>query len=77
MGLRYCRVRWIGVAWRGEPPLQVLRYVERNALSAGLVQRAEQWRWGSLWAREHGEEQLRGCCIAGRRRVRAVDRMGE
>ena len=26
----------------------VLRYVERNALRAGLVQRAEQWRWSSL-----------------------------
>jgi len=27
----------------------VCRYVERNALRAGLVDRAEQWRWGSLW----------------------------
>jgi putative transposase len=27
----------------------VCRYVERNALSAGLVEQAEQWRWGSLW----------------------------
>ena len=26
----------------------VCRYVERNALRAGLVRRAEQWRWGSL-----------------------------
>jgi putative transposase len=25
------------------------RYVERNALRAGLVKRAEDWRWGSLW----------------------------
>ena len=25
------------------------RYVERNALAAGLVARAERWRWGSLW----------------------------
>ena len=29
----------------------VARYVERNALRAGLVQRAEQWRWGSLQQR--------------------------
>jgi len=29
--------------------LTVCRYVERNALRAGLVKRAEQWRWGSLW----------------------------
>jgi len=28
--------------------LTVMRYVERNALRAGLVQRAEDWRWGSL-----------------------------
>src|SRR5204863_179990 len=26
----------------------VLRYVERNPLRAGLVKRAEQWRWSSL-----------------------------
>lgn len=32
----------------------MLRYVERNALSAGLVERAEDWRWSSLWVREHG-----------------------
>lgn len=27
------------------------RYVERNALRAGLVEQAEEWRWGSLWRR--------------------------
>ena len=27
----------------------VCRYVERNALRAGLVKHAEDWRWGSLW----------------------------
>ncbi len=27
----------------------VCRYVERNAMRAGLVDRAEDWRWGSLW----------------------------
>lgn len=31
--------------------LTVLRYVERNALRAGLVARAEDWRWSSLDAR--------------------------
>jgi putative transposase len=34
--------------------LTVCRYVERNALRAGLVGRAEDWRWGSLWRRERG-----------------------
>jgi putative transposase len=28
--------------------LTVMRYVERNALRAGLVERAEDWCWGSL-----------------------------
>jgi putative transposase len=31
--------------------LTVCRYVERNALRANLVDRAQDWRWGSLWAR--------------------------
>ncbi len=29
------------------------RYVERNALTATLVERAEDWRWCSLWRRLH------------------------
>lgn len=29
--------------------LQVCRYVERNALRANLVGRAEDWEWSSLW----------------------------
>jgi putative transposase len=32
----------------------VWRYVERNALRAGLVERAEQWPWSSLAMRERG-----------------------
>ena len=32
----------------------VVRYVERNALRAGLVQRAEDWKWGSLCHRVRG-----------------------
>jgi putative transposase len=31
--------------------LTVCRYVERNALRADMVARAEQWRWSSLWHR--------------------------
>jgi len=31
--------------------LTVCRYVEANALRAGLVDRAQQWQWSSLWAR--------------------------
>ena len=40
--------------------LAVCRYVERNALTAKLVRRAEHWRWGSLWQslNEPGDVQL-------------------
>jgi putative transposase len=38
----------------GWPFLSVARYVERNALRAGLVKPAEEWRWCSLWRRERG-----------------------
>jgi putative transposase len=31
--------------------LPVLRYVQRNALRANLAERADAWRWGSLWRR--------------------------
>ena len=37
---------------KDEDFLRVCRYVERNALTAGLVKRAEDWRWGSLGQRE-------------------------
>ena len=36
--------------------LWVCRYVERNACRAGLVDRAEAWRWSSLWQRENRED---------------------
>ena len=35
--------------------LTVARYVERNALRANLVRRAENWRWGSLWRQTQGD----------------------
>jgi putative transposase len=34
--------------------LTLLRYVERNPLRANLVDRAEAWRWSSLYCRLHG-----------------------
>jgi len=36
-----------------------LRYVERNPLTAGLVDRAQLWRWGSLWSRTRGTEAIK------------------
>lgn len=35
----------------------VLRYVERNAMRANLVARAEKWRWSSLWRRRHARAE--------------------
>ena len=37
--------------------LQVCRYVERNSLRAGLVQKAQDWKWSSIWIRENGDEE--------------------
>ncbi|MDD5262958.1 MAG: transposase [Methylacidiphilales bacterium] len=44
---------------RDEHFLKVCRYVERNALRAQLVDKAEEWRWGSLWVRVHDEVTLK------------------
>jgi putative transposase len=37
--------------------LIVIRYVERNALRARLVRRAQDWPWSSLHRREHGSAE--------------------
>jgi putative transposase len=39
-------------------------YVERNALGAGLVARAEQWRFSGLWARMHGDNAIQAVLSA-------------
>jgi len=39
--------------------LSLCRYVERNPVAARLVQRAEQWRWSSLWVRLNGDAKQR------------------
>ena len=36
---------------------QVARYIERNALRANLVDRAEGWPWNSLWCRLKGSPE--------------------
>jgi putative transposase len=36
--------------------LTVCRYVEHNPLRAKLVERAEEWRWSSLWQRVHATQ---------------------
>jgi putative transposase len=37
----------------------LIRYVEQNPLRARMVERAEDWRWSSLWRREKGSEKER------------------
>jgi putative transposase len=38
--------------------LTVARYVERNALRANLVERAQDWRWSSLWRQRARDKSL-------------------
>ncbi|PIR47136.1 MAG: hypothetical protein COV07_00480 [Candidatus Vogelbacteria bacterium CG10_big_fil_rev_8_21_14_0_10_45_14] len=38
---------------------RVCRYVERNALRAGLATKAQEWKWGSAWIRKYGNEKQR------------------
>jgi putative transposase len=38
--------------------LTMARYVERNALRANLVERAQDWRWSSLWRHLSGDKEL-------------------
>ena len=62
------RYQSVGRIWQGrfkafpiqqdDHLLTVMRYVERNALRANLVQRAEQWPWGSAAWRNRGEPLL-------------------
>ena len=57
-----------GSVWQGrfkasviqqdEHLLTVLRYVERNALTARLVTRAQEWEWGSLYWRLRGSAPI-------------------
>ena len=42
------------------PFLNVARYIESNPLRVGLVTRAENWKWCSLWRRERGTPEQRG-----------------
>lgn len=39
--------------------MTLMRYIEQNPLRAGLVQRAEEWQWGSLYRRVQGTPEQR------------------
>ena len=45
--------------------LSVLRYVERNPLSAGLVETTQMWRWGACGLECMARKRSRGCYRPG------------
>jgi putative transposase len=44
---------------RDENLLTVIRYVERTALTDGLVEKAQLWPFSSLWARSNGTQAIK------------------
>ena len=55
----------------------VCRYVERNALRARLVERAEDYRWGSLWNWCGGGSLIKLSTWPFKRLPRWIDRVNE
>ena len=55
----------------------VCRYVERNALTANIVQRAEDYRWGSLWNWRGGDSVIKLCSWPLKRLPRWTARVNE
>ena len=53
----------------------VCRYVERNALTAKVVQRSEDYRWGSLWNWRGGESEIKLAKWPVKRLPRWVERV--
>ena len=51
---------------------QVVRYVDRNALRANLVQQADAWKWSSLWRYYLGNAEQKNSCRIGRSLVREI-----
>jgi len=58
MGHVFQRRFWSHVIIDERHYITAMRYVESNARHAGLVARAEDWRWGSLWERVTGTRGL-------------------
>jgi len=53
------------------------RYVERNALTANLVERAEAWRWGSLWNWCGGKSKIKLSSWPVKRAAKWVERVNQ
>ena len=41
--------------------LTLIKYVERNSVRAKLVEKCEDWQWGSAWRRIHGTTKQSLC----------------
>ena len=37
--------------------LQLFKYIERNPLRAKLIEKAQDWKWSSIWRREYGDNK--------------------
>ena len=55
----------------------VCRYVERNALTAKIVKRAEDYRWGSLWIWCGGDSVIQLSAWPVKRLPRWIERVNE
>ena len=55
----------------------VCRYVERNALTAKIVKRAEDYRWGSLWNWCGGDSVIQLSAWPVKRLPRWIERVNE
>ena len=55
----------------------VCRYVERNAVTAGIVNRAEDYRWGSLWNWCGGPSYIKLSAWPVKRLPRWIERVNE
>ena len=56
----------------GQHFLTLVRYVERNAKRAGLVKKAEDWPWSSVYVRLYGDEKQKNFSARGRSRSRRI-----
>jgi putative transposase len=45
------------ICQNGNHFITLVNYVEQNALKARLVDRAENWKWSSVWRRENGNSE--------------------
>jgi hypothetical protein len=65
------------VVHKDDRVLTVCRYMERDALRAGLVERAEDWRWSRLWRMAYGDAQQQTLIHVADHATAGVGEVGE